>query len=390
MLWKKTLLFSLTIAISFTAIGCTRNKKEIQRLFIVLAVGVDSTPDNRIEVTMQLLNPNVSSQQTGGSPGGSVGNDVIVLSGIGDTFFDAVFEVSKSMSQVQHFGHTKYIVIGESLARKGIGDLIDSFVRIEEFRLNTPILITKGKASEIVKLNTAKNPIPAIVVENLFLRQEIIGYRPFSYMLDFINSLTSDTTSPVLAVINPSKPSEDTSDKTFVMSGTAVFKKDKLIGYMTDKETRGLQWINGKVQAGSVTFVSGEFGKVSCEIIKSVSKAKSIVDGDKIVIEINIKTVSDVRRITAKIDPVKNPEILDKIGKEQSKAIRNEVDLALNTAMNDLDADIFGFGEVVHRNYPKEWKKLQKSWPSLYQNIDVRVIVNSTIRSTGLTNKPVK
>ncbi|ERI94536.1 germination protein, Ger(x)C family [Clostridiales bacterium oral taxon 876 str. F0540] len=390
MLWKKILLCFLTISISFSTIGCTGNKKEIQRLFIVLAVGVDLTPDSKIEVTMQLLNPNISTQQTAGSPEGSVGNDVITLSGIGDTFFDAVFEASKTMSQVQHFGHTKYIVIGESLAKKGVGDLIDSFVRIEEFRLNTPILVTKGKASEIVRIQTPKSPIPAIVVENLFLRQEMIGYRPFSYMLDFINSLTSDTTSPVLAVINPSKPTEDTLDKTFVMAGTAVFKKDKLIGYMTDKETRGLQWINGKVEVGSVTFVSDEFGKVSCEIIKSESKVRSIVDGDKISIEINIKTVSDVRRIAAKIDPVKNPEILDRIGREQSKAIKNEIELALNTAMNDLGTDIFGFGEVVHRNYPKEWKKLQKNWPSFYQNLDVRISVNGTIRSTGLTNKSAK
>ncbi|MBL4936453.1 Ger(x)C family spore germination protein [Clostridium sp. YIM B02515] len=389
MLWKKMLLCFLIISISFSAIGCSGNKKEIQRLFIVLALGVDSTPDDRIEVTMQLLNPNVSGQQTGGVEGGS-GKDVIVLSGIGDTFFDAVFQASKSMSQVQHFGHTKYIVIGESLARKGIGNLVDSFIRIEEFRLNTPILITKGKASEIVKLQTPKSPIPAIVVENLFLRQEMIGYRPFSYMLDFENSLTSDTTSSVLAVINASKPTEDTPDKTFVIAGTAVFKKDKLAGYLTDKETRGLQWVNGKVEVGSVTFVSEEFGKVSCEIVKSSNKVKSIVDGDKITIEINIKVTSDVRRISAKIDPVKQPEILDRIGKEQSKAIKSEIELALNKSKDDLGLDIFGFGEAVHRSYPKEWKKVQKNWDSLYPNIEIKVNVNSTIRSTGLSNKSSK
>ncbi len=388
MLWKKILLCFLTISISFSAIGCSGNKKEIQRLFIVLALGVDSTPDDRIEVTMQLLNPNVSGQQTGGTDGSS-GKDVIVLSGIGDTFFDAVFQASKTMSQVQHFGHTKYIVIGETLARKGIGDLVDSFIRIEEFRLNTPILITKGKASEIVKIQTPKSPIPAIVVENLFLRQEMIGYRPFSYMLDFENSLTSDTTSSVLAVINASRPSEGTPDKTFVMSGTAVFKKDKLAGYLTDKETRGLQWVNGKVKVGSVTFVSEEFGKVSCELVKSSSKVKSILDGDKITIEINIKVTSDVRRISAKIDPVKQPEILDRIGKEHSKAIMNEIELAINKS-KDIGLDIFGFGEAVHRSYPKEWKKLQKSWDSLYPNIEVKINVDSTIRSTGLSNKSAK
>lgn len=390
MTFKRIIIFCLIIFIPFGALGCTVNKKEIQHLFLVVAVGIDSTSDDRVEVTMQLLNPNVSSVQSGGTSSGSGDKEIIILSGMGDTLLDAVLEASKTMSQTQHFGHTKYIVIGESLARKGIGPLLDSFIRIEEFRLNTPLLVTKGKASEIVRTVTPRNPIPAIVVENLFMRQQRIGFRPFSYIIDYENALSSSSTSPVTAVINIAKPTEHKPNAVFDMSGTAVFDKDKLIGYLNDKETRGLQWTRGKVEAGNVTFTSDKYGKVSCVIVKSKSKIKPTISGEKMTIDIHVKVISDLRRVTKNIDPTKEPEILEDIAKEQSRAVKNEIQLALNTAKDNYGKDIFGFGEAVHKSDPKLWKKIEKDWDSLYQNLEVKIDVESNIRNTGLSSKSIK
>jgi spore germination protein KC len=386
---KKFIIFLLTLSLTAASIGCKAQKKEIQRLFLVMAVGIDKMPDDSIQVTMQVLNPS-SSQSQGGEPSGPTPKDVIVLSGIGDTFYDAVYDASKTMSRVQHFGHTKYIVMSDAFAREGIGEFIDSLSRIEEMRLNTPILVTKGIASDLVKVQTPKSPIPAIVVENLFLRQESIGFRPFSYTIDLINSLGSETSSPVAAVLELSKPNDDSGDKTFTLSGTAIFKKDKLIGYLNDKETRGVQWTKGNVQMGTVTFQSEDYGKVTCEIFKSSRKVKPIVDKDSITINIDLKVFSDIRRIGKTIDPVKHPEILDEIARLQDDAIKKEIQLALNTARDDYDADIFDFGEAIHRANPKEWNKIKEDWPSIYQNLNVTINVSSIVRSAGLTNKSIK
>lgn len=390
--FKKISILTLAIMLAAAPIGCSSTKKQIERLFLVLAVGIDTMPDDRVEVTMQVLNPS-SSQSQGGVESGPSPKDIIVLSGIGDTFYDAVFDASKTMSRVQHFGHTKYIVMSDAFARKGISDFIDSLSRIDEVRLNTPILVTKGMASDIVKLQTPKSPVPAIVVENLFLRQQLIGFRPFSYLIDLINSLTSKTSASVASVIEPGKASEanvDSPDATFTLAGTAVFKEDKLTGYLDAKETRGMQWVKGIVQVGTISFQSQEFGKVTCEVFKSSSKIKPVVNGDKITINVDLKVFSDIRKIGKNIDPVKNPEALEKVALLQNNAVKNEIQLTLNTAKDYLGLDVFDFGEAVHKAYPKEWSKIKDDWPTFYQSMNVNINVNSIVRSTGLTNKSIK
>jgi spore germination protein KC len=387
--FNKLIIFLLVLSLASVPIGCKEQKKEIQRLFLVMAVGIDTMPDDSVQVTMQLLNPS-SAQGQGGEASGQSPKDVIVLSGNGDTFYDAVYDASKTMSRVQHFGHTKYIVMSDTFARKGIGEFIDSLSRIEEMRLNTPILVTKGMASDLVKLQTPKSPIPAIVVENLFLRQGQIGFRPFSYTIDLFNSLGSETSSPVTAVLELGKSDDISGDKSFTLAGTAIFKKDKLIGYLNDKETRGVQWTKGNVQLGTVTFQSDEYGKVTCEVFKSSRKIKPEIDKDRVTINIDLKVFSDIRRIGKTIDPVKNPEILDKIANLQNNAIKKEIQLALNTARDDFNADIFDFGEAVHRANPKEWNKIKEDWPTIYQNLNVSINVTSIVRSAGLTNKSIK
>jgi spore germination protein KC len=92
---------------------------------------------------------------------------VLIYLGIRDSFYAAVFEASKSMPKVQHFGHLKYIVMGEALAQGEENFLTDSLYRSEEIRLNTPLLITKGRASEIVSAKTKEGPIPANIVDDL-------------------------------------------------------------------------------------------------------------------------------------------------------------------------------------------------------------------------------
>lgn len=387
---KRILIFLLLITLVVSLSGCSGNRKEIQKLSLVVAFGVDLLGNDKYEITMQVLNPTSSSGGPEGGGEGKSSSETLVFSGIGDTFYDAIYDASKTMGKIQHFGHTKYIVVGDSLAKKGVSNLVDSLSRLNEVRLNTPLFITKGAASDIVKAQTPENRIPANTVENLFLRQELIGFRPFTYLIDFIESLGSKTTSPVAAVIELAKSKSGTSAETFNLSGTAVFKEDKLIGYLNSKETRGLRWIGGNVQVGSITFTCPDYSKTSVEILTSSSKIKPIVNNDKISYQIDIKVETALRETSKKIDPSKNPEILDIMGSCLNKAVQNEVELALLASKDTLGADIIGLGEVLHKSNPKLWNAISNNWDMLYPNLEVNINVNSSINGTGLTGKSVK
>lgn len=56
------------------------------------------------------------------------------------------------------------------------------------------------------------------------------------------------------------------------------------------------------------------------------------------------------------------PETWDSLEKRQAAVIESEVKAALRKAQAELGVDIFGFGEAVHRKYPKEWQELKGRW----------------------------
>jgi spore germination protein KC len=388
---KKFTVIIILIMQVFTLTSCVGNKKQIQKLYLVVAMGVDLTADNQYEVTIQVLNPAVSSNQASGTNApSSSGGETLVYGAKGTTFNEAVMELSKSMRKVHHFGHLKYIVIGEHLAQNRNLILTDSFFRQEEIRLNTPILVTKGSASEIVSATTSEGVIPANVVSDLFERQILVGYRPYTYLLDLVNALGSKTVSPVLGVINLVKPEDKHGAETFKLSGGAVFKKGKLVGYLNDKETRGLNWIRGKIEVGNLTANCPNLGKVSLEILDTSSKIKPKINEDTVSIEINIKVISIIRGVSTPIDPVKNTDIMDEIESAQKKTVEEEVRLVLGTARENLSADIFGFGEKVHASYPSKWKTLEKDWDTIYPNMNVDIVIDSRVRRTGSILKSVE
>jgi spore germination protein KC len=386
---KRLTIFFILIIQMLTQTACVGNNKQIQKLFLVVAMGVDLNSDGRYEVTMQALNPATSSNQTNSGSTGST-NEVLLYSGIGDGFYDAVLEASKTMGKVQHFGHLNYIVVGEALAQSEQEFLADSFFRQEEIRLNTPMLATKGRASEIVLARSSESPIPADVVRDLLDRQQIIGYRPYTYLLDVINSLGSKTIAPIIGVIELVKPEDKVGSETFKLSGTAVFKEGKLVGYLNDKETRGLSWVNGNVEVGNITATCPNLGKVSLEILRSSSKIKPVINESSVSLQIKIKTSSVIRAIYTPTDPVKKPSIMDEIGRAQSKVIEEEVKLAIRNARDNLGADVFGFSEKVHASYPKEWSSMEKNWDSIYQNMNIDVVVDSRVRTTGSILKSIE
>jgi spore germination protein KC len=59
------------------------------------------------------------------------------------------------------------------------------------------------------------------------------------------------------------------------------------------------------------------------------------------------------------------------------------MEAAIKAAQEDFETDIFGFGEVIHRENPKYWKKHKESWEEEFVDIPVKVNVDIKIRRIG-------
>lgn len=378
---------SIIIIIFFTvsAVGCSKTKQEIEKLSIVLATGFDLTKEGKYLFSAQILS---TDKPTSKSPSNKPPSSVVIFTSVGNTPYDAINHMSTSLGKNLFFGHSAYILVGNHLAENGISLLIDTSLRSTDTRPDYPLFITKGNALDIIKASTADEKIPANAIGNLVKFQASKGYAPITSRLDFANALSSKTAAPIAGIISLNQ--NKNTDNVFKLVGTGVFKKDKLIGYMDKEETRGMQWIKGKVKSGNLIVYTSDNKSITFDILKSKSTVKPIVKNNEITMQINIKEEANIIEINTDIDLMKNPDKIKYLNKLQNKAIKNEILLALNAAQNKFNADIFDFGENVHRHYPKLWNNMKNNWQNIFPTLKVEVNVDSSIKRPGIISKPIK
>ena len=201
-------------------------------------------------------------------------------------------------------------------------------------------------------------------------------------LLDYIVAMQSNTTSfmaPLIRVV------EDKGEKVVRVSGMAVFKRDRMIGELSEDETRGVLWVLGKVKS-TVINVEIAGGSASLEVISAKCDISPVVSDGKVTIKIDISIKAKMAEQTCKenLETIENMKKLQMLAQE---AVCNEIALAFNKAAA-LDADVFGFGDLVHQHYNNEWKEMEKNWDSIFPGITLDIKTGLNIVSAGAVEEP--
>ncbi|HBC91766.1 MAG TPA: Ger(x)C family spore germination protein, partial [Pelotomaculum sp.] len=179
------------------------------------------------------------------------------------------------------------------------------------------------------------------------------------------------------------------------IGGTAVFKGNKMVGWLDERESRGLLWVKGKVKGGVITVpcLSGkgsvEGQRFSLEIIRNNSKIEpELTDG---ALGVTVKVDLQANILEAECpEELDKPEVIAAIDQLLAAEVQGEVEDALTKAQREYKTDVFGFGTVFHRKYPVVWKEIKENWMDIYPGLPVYIEVNAVIPRTGLVNKPAQ
>jgi spore germination protein KC len=165
----------------------------------------------------------------------------------------------------------------------------------------------------------------------------------------------------------------------------AVFKKDKLVGWLNEKESKGYNYIMNNVHStvGHIPCVKNS--EMIVEIIRSKTKVKGKFVNGKPKIDIHLNSEANIAEVACHVDLTK-PETIIKLEKNTDKVNLDVVKTSIRKAKK-LGVDIFGFGEVMHRADPNAWKKIKKNWNQEFSQIPVTIHSDFKIRRTGAVNQ---
>jgi len=386
LLKKNYFLNAILIFILIPLLSCSGcwERHELNSMAIVTGVAFDA-PDSQetVSMTVQVVVPGAMGTSNRSRETSPFWN---ITTG-GKTVFDAVRNCTQQSPRKLFFGHNQVIIFDKELAKSGIEQYIDFFLRNPEPRDTTWVLVAEEKASDILEVKTKLEAIPALNLCQLIKARSATSSTTGVDLHEFTERLLSKTTAPVASYVKAIGDSE----RSLFLSGTAVFNNDlKMVGILNKWETRGMLWILGDAKSGIIVVKSPHcnVAPVSLEIIESSSKIEPVFIGDTLQIIIKVREQGNLGEFACYGD-VLSPDMWHSLENRQAAAIQNEIMMALNKA-RELNADIFGFGEAVHKKYPEKWKELEPRWEEIFPALEVQVFVDSKLVQSGLTLQGIK
>lgn len=394
---KKLYNHLLIIVLVVPILGGCWNQKELTDLAFVMAMGVDKGEDKRYEVSFQLVNPgNVASGQNGGS---QQGLPIAVYKASGNTVTEAARQATKTISRRLYYAHTNLLAVSEEVAKDGILDIIDGFDRDPEFRTTTEIVVTRNTtAEELVSSLTNLDKIPVNkITKELKSTEEMLGENMSLDIDNFIDSLTSNGKQPVLngySVVGDKRSSKrgDSLQKTetdsfLAADGLAVFRAGKLVGWISGEKARGVVWILNKVKSTAISISwNGKKNAIVMVPIRSKTKVGVSFKQGRPIINIKVEDEGWISEANTAVN-LNDPLIMEKIDIAVEKEIKKQIMASVREAQK-FKADIFGFGDLIHRQNPKLWDRIKSDWDEQFANLEVNVKVDSYARKEGIRTKP--
>ncbi|MBD8138835.1 Ger(x)C family spore germination protein [Bacillus sp. CFBP 13597] len=383
----KNILLLLVICGTTPLLSGCWDRIEITDLAIVTAAAIDKKGNDQIELSVQVFIP--SSISSGGGQGGSSqgggGVTTMVRNEKGSNISDALSKLQSKLPRKVFWGHCKVFVFGEKLAKEGIQEQLDFLLRHPQPREKANVYVSKGEAKPILEsLPPLENYSGEVLRE---LSDLHIGMLVTLQDLDEMLTGTPRAAAiPIVKILPPGKGQTKLQGIPYIV-GTAVFKKDKMTGTMTEKETRGLLWLRDEVESYTVTFQpKGVKGKISLSPVSAKVKIIPQITNDKWKLLVKISTDGAVIQNGTNLN-LSNPKSLKAAERAYQKDIENRIRMAF-LHIQHKKSDILGLGKDFYRKYPKQFNKVDNHWDEIFAEMEVEVDVAAHIRRQGYINKP--
>lgn len=383
----------LILLILFFATGCW-NYQELNSLAISTAMAIDKAEDG---YEVSILIANSKKNQVSSKEGES---QTIVYSAKGKTISDALKNIDLENPRQIYIGHLAVIVISEEVAKEGLLNSIDLLLRSSESTKRFYVAIAKDdKAKDVIKIISPLESFPSQAIStNIRSSSESQAISSAITYSKFVEDLIEKGVEPILPTVTIEGDKKDGSKSSSLQKSTpdaliklgpiAVFKKDKLVGYATKDESRGINLILGKIKELNVEYkCDGEY------LVTRVTEVKTSVDvklkNKKPVVNITVQGEGDITENGCDLNLV-DPKVIDKIEKNINKELKKHIKKGLKVSQEDFKTDILGFGNKFYRNYPKYYKSIKNWNKDVFPTIDSNIKVKINVITKGSARQSLK
>lgn len=359
--------------------GC--NVTQLHERMIVQGIGVDYAQGSYV-VTMQVFDA-VSAGQ--GSEGGS--DEVQILTAQGDSVLNAFTSITRQAGHEPLYSQNLVLILGEEVAKEGLENVLDFFIRYYEARPDVNIFVASGLAADILNSESDGKRILATQIEDLSQANGLYSVPSSSTVMHVAAALESETASPNIAVLKKGKIGDN---DVISADGTALFRDGRMVGYLDHDQTHGMMLMIGETGGGTEVVEVEGVGRVTFSLGQNNSEITTTIENGLPVFTITVQTDANIYEIDRSIREKLTGDSFRLMNEALKQRLEQECRDALQTCIMENQSDIFQFGKRILQTNPAYYREhVEGKWDTLMTKAQYHVQVEVSIERVGQELNPL-
>lgn len=373
-------IFIITIIFIFIfAFSSSYSSLNLDKLIYVLAIGIDKTPNNQLEVTFQFSNP------LSPDSGGSEKAETITNSVTASSLSNAINLANSYQGRQLNLSHCKIIIFSEEIASTGISDEIYTLINDTQIRPSSNIIISKCRAKYYIEQTKPE-------VENLISKyyetfadsSRYTGHMPDATIGKFFNNLICKSCESYAILGNASNDKSAVQGSNNVENiGVAVFKDDILVGELNDIETIAFLSMKNKVDRFLISVPDplnyNNYIDIYITPLKS-TKIKVDTSTPTPYVKVNCYFMARIYSMSENSKYLSN-DVLSIISNSCNSYLESVILEYLYKTSKNFKSDINGFGTFATKNFLTSQDFEAYNWEENYKNSFFKVDVDTSVKS---------
>lgn len=403
---RRLLLLAAALALATaSAAGCW-DRTQIEDLAYVLTLGVDQVEDGELVVTAQVA---MVQSLSIGVLGAQIRRDEPVmaarlLTARADNITQALQILSGSMTRRLDLRHLRAVVVGDSLSRQGLEPLVMELLRSGFARGTAALFQARGRAGDMMAAFSPVGEVnPGRATEGLLLVARYLHLTPPSRLHQFAVRMAAPGGDPFVTVAalgtgsgpgparNSALPGElpRAGGNPVEFGGSAVYRRDRLAGYLTIDQTQCLLALRGEMGKAYSSFPDPDVPdrRVTLRFHQeNLPQYRADLRGGRPRLQVRLLLEGEVLAIPGGTDYVR-----PQARKRPEQAAAQHFTATARDLLRQLrewEADPMGFGHLFRGRFPtwRDWEAY--NWRQRLADLEVDLEVTMRIRRYGLLTGP--
>ena len=339
--------------------------KDIASVELLRTLAVDAGEGERVKVTVS----------TGVGQGAAGKPKRLTRSA--ETVSAACQTIQQSGTSAVFFGHVTDCVVGEALAKEGIGPVLDDIQRDFEMRMDTPIFLVRGVTAEELLEKTAGAELAATDQLQEIGRELPLEDRAWPCTVRDILVDRYDNGWSLMPVVRLRREAEGYG---VVSDGMALFHGDRLVKRLDAETGRGANLLLDQPQAGYVDVTLPGGVRANLKLTGAACRWRPRWTGKRLAaLTAEVSAEADLTELDDP-DGVWEERNLRELERELARQVADQVKQALREERTE--GDFLHLERRLIVQCPGKVGEIRKNWDRWREELDLRATVNATVRQS--------